>query len=488
MSAPVLIENYKKLREKPTWKLLAADTAPETIAVLQTLLFDGERRVKESVLIERAMRLYNEKETQSYSREMILAKLNIWRKERFITREFTDRDEEPMCELTPDAFDAISFVSSLTEQRVSPTTSRLELLLYAIRKLVDDTDKDTGKRLARLQREKAQIDEKIKDLKAGKMDLPNDIEVKSQIQDILGLLEKLEGDFLRVRDRLISLANEIQATLLAEDNSVDTALASFFKGYDAIRDSEEGKTFESFYHFLSREIAAHEVDSLFGELETREFWPDLKQKDSEALLDLVSNLNARSRLTLHVMKRLAAGLRQLVQDRNYLEKRRLKQLLREARLLSVKAVKEGVVDINSEIASYDATFVRLLSPSGGKLYDPAERRTSEEVKYSDPITFNEQDLALKLLSSEIDFRYLNETIKEALQNASVVSLGELLRRFPPKQGLGTIIGYIYLAKREGECVETQKEAVRWTNRLGEEVTSEIPLFLFSADHFLDQME
>ena len=39
MSIRTLIENYRELRQSPIWRLLAADTGPQSIAILQTLLF-----------------------------------------------------------------------------------------------------------------------------------------------------------------------------------------------------------------------------------------------------------------------------------------------------------------------------------------------------------------------------------------------------------------------------------------------------------------
>ncbi len=75
MAVPLLIEKYKKLRSEPAWKLLAADTAPEILAILQTLLFDTDRRLKESVMIEKLLRIYNNMETGTVTRETVTSKI-----------------------------------------------------------------------------------------------------------------------------------------------------------------------------------------------------------------------------------------------------------------------------------------------------------------------------------------------------------------------------------------------------------------------------
>lgn len=75
MAVPLLIEKYKKLRSEPAWKLLAADTTPEVLAILQTLLFDTDRRLKESVMIEKLLRIYNNMETGTVTRETVTSKI-----------------------------------------------------------------------------------------------------------------------------------------------------------------------------------------------------------------------------------------------------------------------------------------------------------------------------------------------------------------------------------------------------------------------------
>lgn len=462
--------------------LLASMLAPETIGILQTLLFDNDRRLKESVMLERMTRLFNDLNTETFTREMALTKLNDWLKNKYVIRQFAEGDEEPYCELTPGAFDAISFVSGQTQERLAPTSSRLGLLLFSIRKLVDDTDADVSNRLQRLEQEKRAIEKKMEAVRAGSVELPSDLEVRAQVQDILNILEGMDGDFLRVRDRLIQLSNNIQASILSENDSLGNMLEDVFKGYDAIQQSEEGQTFESFYRFLLEELSSREMDSWIEELEKRYFWKDLKRKDAEALAEIVTHLNQRSRDTLFVMKRLASGLRQLVRNRNYYENRRLYQLLREARQLSVKAAEKGAVDVNTEILTADRTYIRLSSPASGKLFDTSVNRTEEELQFNLPPELDEAGLARKLMASEIDFNYLKETIEKSILERSPVTLGQIMEKYPAKQGLASLVGYLHLARPRAQCVEAKKETVRWLNRLNESVQAEIPTFVFSESN------
>jgi hypothetical protein len=47
------IATFKRLRDQALWKLLAADTAPILLALLQRHFIDGENRIPQSILYER---------------------------------------------------------------------------------------------------------------------------------------------------------------------------------------------------------------------------------------------------------------------------------------------------------------------------------------------------------------------------------------------------------------------------------------------------
>ncbi len=47
---------YRRLRDQSLWRLLASDNGPAVIGLLQTHLFDGERRLPASIFFERLHR------------------------------------------------------------------------------------------------------------------------------------------------------------------------------------------------------------------------------------------------------------------------------------------------------------------------------------------------------------------------------------------------------------------------------------------------
>lgn len=174
------------------------------MALLQILLFDNERRLKESVIIDRLGRLLNQMSSDTVTREEVVKLLADWRNYKYVLRTLPPKDDEPVYELTVPAFEAINFISSQTQERISPTGSRLELLIHAIRKLVDDTDMNRERRIQRLEEEKRRLEKRIEAIRRGHIKPPSEVEVQAQILDIVNMIESMDSDFLRVRDGSIS--------------------------------------------------------------------------------------------------------------------------------------------------------------------------------------------------------------------------------------------------------------------------------------------
>ena len=66
------VATYRRLRDEPLWRLLAADSAPAVIALLQNDLSEGHRKVSASILYERLARDIEERPLASQIRLRIL--------------------------------------------------------------------------------------------------------------------------------------------------------------------------------------------------------------------------------------------------------------------------------------------------------------------------------------------------------------------------------------------------------------------------------
>ena len=90
-----LIERYRRLRSQPMWSLLAADTGSETIACLQVLLYDTDRRLAQSVFAERLLRLLNAGSLETVTLEAAQKRIVSWRDAGYVVRHLEEHDTEP---------------------------------------------------------------------------------------------------------------------------------------------------------------------------------------------------------------------------------------------------------------------------------------------------------------------------------------------------------------------------------------------------------
>lgn len=484
MAIATLAESYKALRRQTAWSLLAADTGPETLALLQVLLFDTERRLPNSVFTDRLMRLMNELSVQTVTREAAAARIAQWRQAGYVVRSFAENDAEPVYELSVGAFEAIRFVSGQTVQRISPTESRLELLIHAMKKLVDDTDENVEKRVARLKAEKRAIDERIRALRDGRVSTVSAVEVQAQVYDILAMIEALNGDFLRVRDSFYELSEKIHADVMASDSSRGRILEQFFAGYDSIAESDEGRTFTAFYRFLSSELSTREIEELVDALSERDFWKEMQERRREAIEEIQADLSRRARETQQVMKRLASSLRYFVQSREYQQNRRLAQLIEETRRLSLQALRDGAVGARSTVFEADQSFVSASSAGEAELYDPETAGGGERLAIADVPAVDLAALAERLAASEINYARLKETIELCFRDRETVTVGEVMAKFPASQGLASVIGYLHLAvQRAVPPKDGAEEIILWKNRFGETMRGRVPAYIFARGCF-----
>lgn len=376
-------------------------------------------------------------------------------------------------------FEAIRFISGQTVQRISPTESRLELLIHAIKKLVDDTDENVKKRISRLQAEKRSIDERIKALRDGRVSTVSNVEVQAQVYDILAMIEALNGDFLRVRDAFHALAEKIHTDVMASDSTRGRILEQFFAGYDSIAESDEGRTFTAFYRFLSSELSTREIEESVEALTERAFWKDMQERGRESIEEIQTDLSHRARETQQVMKRLASSLRYFVQSREYQQNRRLAGLIEDTRKLSLQAHLKKAVDVRSIIFDSDQSFVSVSSVGESQLYDPETAGSSERLSLADVPVVDLAALAGRLTASEINYEWLRETIRRSLKERETVTIGEVMAKYPARQGLACVIGYLHLAVQYAEPPRQGAEDVlEWTNRFRETMRGRLPAYLF----------
>jgi len=457
LSSVKLSAQLRQLREQPLWKLLASHNAPLVLAILQKLLLGEEKTLPASVLHEKlqqelaALKQAGEELTQTPQ-----AYVAAWLAEGWLSRRLPPGAQEEQYELTTDAVTAIRFLQSVLQPRALATESRLATVMQQLVKLAEDTNPDPASRRAALLAERDRIDRELEQLGRGVVQtLPADRAIE-RARDIIALADELVADFRRVREDFEQLNRQLRTDLLNNEGSRGQVLEQLFAGMDLIGETPAGKTFYAFWRLLTDIEQATIFSESLTEVINRDFARSLGAGERRFLHSLTRRLLEEGGGVHEVLQMFSRSLRTFVQSREYLEQRRLTALLRDAQR-SALAVKDRVRP-NQEIGfSIWLPSAQLRSAAQWRLYDPADRPAPGGMEDAADSSMSLQDIASMVRSSEIDFRVLRRNIHERLQVSSVVSIEELLRVYPATQGLGSVVGYIYLALKHGQVT---KEEVR----------------------------
>jgi len=476
LKADRVIATYRRMRTQPLWRLLASTNGPFIIGLLQSHLYENERSLPASSLHEQigrdleALRAQGEDLPQT-----VQAYIANWLTEGYLERRFPAGATEEEYELSTAAVEAIRFLSSLEQPHSAATESRLALVIQALVKLAEDTDTDKSRRIERLEAEKTRIEKEIEAIQEGRMRVIPYPSALEQIREIISLADELTGDFRHVRDQFDQLNNELRERLLDNEGSRGETLVSVFTNYDQISESEAGKTFNAFWRLLTDPEQSAIFEQALESVMSREFVNQLELKDRRFLKRMSSNLLEQSRIVHKVMHDLARSLKHFVQSREFLEQRRLNQILKDAQR-DAMAIKDKVktTDVINDLA---LTSSSIRSLSQWVLYDPAIQALPRGMNDGDIPDIDLDSVAELVGQSEIDFRSLKENVRNILEKFSQASIYDILEQYPASQGLGSIIGLITLGSRYGIKSEN-RETVSWVGNDSQRRSAQIPKIFF----------
>ena len=490
MKADKNIAAYRRMRNQPLWRLLASGNGPTVIALLQSHLYEKERSLPASILFERLTRDLEELRAQGDDfPQTAQAYVANWLSDGYLERRFPPGATEEEYELSTATVEAIRFLSAIAEPHSAATESRLSLVIQALVGLAEDTDTDKYRRIDRLMAEQARIDKEIDAIQKGQMRvLPRDSALE-RTREIISLADDLTGDFRRVRDQFEQLNRDLRERIMDSDGNRGEVLDSLFAGIDLIAESEAGRTFSAFWRLLTDPEQAAMLEESLDSVMSREFVGELDMRERRFLLRLTRNLLEQGGTVHEVLQTFARSLKHFVQSREYLEQRRVNQLLKEAQRAAL-SIKDEVKATESLEYSLELTSSHLRSLSQWVLYDPSLQAEPEAMREGEPPPIDLESVSELVAQSEIDFRTLKEHVCSLLEQRDQASIGDVLEHFPAEQGLGSVVGLLALGSRHGirgaESGGDGVETVAWVGEDDQGRRARIPKIYFLRER-LDEL-
>jgi hypothetical protein len=467
-------------RTHPAWRLLAADHAPLVVSFLRrTFIATNLRTLSQPELVSKLEDfLYDlrQRAGEGAFPRRALEYLDEWAADEkgWLRKYYREDSDEPHFDLTPATEKALDFVAALSERQLVSTESRLLTVFELLRQLTEGTLSDADARIAELERRRAAIDEEIGRLRQGHVDLMEPAQVKDRFLQMASTARGLLSDFRTLDQSFRDLDRSVRERIATWEGGKGALLEDVFGARDAISDSDQGRSFRAFWDFLMsparQEELSSRLETVFALAPVQELAPDRR------LLRVHYDWLEAGEVAQRTVARLSEQLRRYLDDRAFLENRRIMQLIREIEQRALALRDDPPERAFMELAE---PSLQVALPFERPLFSPPHKpRIAAEV-----LLAGISDIPPDALYDQVyvDRAVLSAHIRRALQTRSQVSLAELLETRPLELGLAELVAYLALAADDRDAVidDSNRQRVTWTDHDGTLREANLPLVVFT---------
>ena len=481
------------LRDRhPAWRLLASPHAPLVASFLHRVFVAPNVRVMSEADLAEALEdelfaLREQLGPEAYPKAA-LEYLNDWAgpDKGWLRKFYKPGTDEAQFDLTPATEKTIAWLRSLTERPFVGTESRLLTLFALLEQISAGTEADPIKRVADLRKKRDELDAEIARVLTGDLPLLDDTAVKDRFQQFQQLARELLADFREVEHNFRLLDRKVREKIALWEGAKGALLDEIMGERDAIGDSDQGRSFRAFWDFL---MSSRRQEELSARLDQVLALPAVAALKPEPRTRRVHHdwLEAGEH-TQRMVAQLSQQLRRFLDDRAFLENRRILELLRaiESKALGIRAVTPAGSVMHLEAMGSDIEL-----PLERPLFTPSVKPRLADLA----LLAGEDDIDTARLFDQIvvDKARLRATVQRALRRQPQITLRELLDGEPLRQGLAELVAYLELAHAgDGSDAldtlralvdEAVEEAIRWqaSSAAGEAVTREarLPRVIFT---------
>ncbi|MFT3855667.1 MAG: DUF3375 domain-containing protein [Ilumatobacteraceae bacterium] len=445
----------------PSWRLLRYERAPLAIAFLHHgFIAPNARSLPEDEAVELlddllgAGRLDGDGAAGSKSaREYLLE----WSSDErgFVRRYYPLGGEEAHVAVTPGAERAVAWLASLDEAAFVGTESRLLTAIELLRQLDIGTDANVEVRLADLRQRRAALDAEITRIEGGDVRLLDDRAVAERFQQFVGLSRELLADFRQVEENFRALDRSVRERIAQWDGTKGGLLAEVFGERDLIAASDQGASFRAFWDVLS---AVSRQDELSARLNRITQLPAVAAAQPDRRIRRVHHdwFNAGDH-TQRMVASLTAQLRRFIDDRTWLENRRIIEIIRSVEGHALAIREEPPRQSFNDIAGVGAD---ISLPMERRL---ASAQTSAPIEVGELLDDELADIDALFADTAIDPMVLAGNVNDLLDDRDQVTLADVCRRYPLSAGLTELVAYLHVAddRFERAVLDDLRDRISW---------------------------
>ena len=307
-----------------------------------------------------------------------------------------------------------------------------------LKQLVQQSETDPEVRLAELQRQRDGIDAEMQRIRDGNIRVMTGPEALDHFQQLTALAKDLLSDFREVEQNFRKLDRQVREQIATWDGTQGELLDSIFDNQQDISSSLQGRTFQGFWDYLMSPQLRTELQDLLQRATRIEA---LAASDSlHAVANLHQDWLPAVEQTQATVRQLSQQMRRLLDDKVFLENKRIMQLIR-----SIESAALGTREAppSGAFMEIDAPSVDVVLPFERPLYEP-----SRKVLVDDAVeTADDADVDASALFGQffVDKERLQANIDAVLAEAEQATLADVTDAYPLSQGLAEVVAYYQLA-------------------------------------------
>ncbi|MGN7198640.1 DUF3375 domain-containing protein [Arthrobacter sp. SAFR-044] len=357
---------------------------------------------------------------------------------KWLRKYYVPGEDQPHYDLSAAAEDVIRWVENLRGREFVATQSRLTSIFAVLKQLVQQSETDPEVRLAELQRQRDGIDAEMQRIRDGNIRVMTGPEALDHLQQLTTLAKDLLSDFREVEQNFRKLDRQVREQIATWDGTQGELLESIFGNQQDISSSLQGRTFQGFWDYLMSPQLRTELQDLLDRATRIEA---LAQTDS---LHTAANLHQdwlpAVEQTQATVRQLSQQMRRLLDDKVFLENKRIMQLIRSVEAGALGTREAPPSGVFMEI---DAPSVDVVLPFERPLYEPTRKVMVDDAV----LTADDLDVDAGALFSQffVDKERLRGNIEAVLADADQATLAEVTATYPLSQGLAEVVAYCQLA-------------------------------------------
>lgn len=267
--------------------------------------------------------------------------LSEWCDDQLLRKTF-DSGDEPVFTLTPAAEKAIAWLEDLQKRdEFVGTESRFLQIFSLLKEIQDRSITDVETRIAQLEQDRDRIQQEINQIReAGVVDNYSPTQLQERFLLANRITRQLIADFKDIEQNFRSLTRKVQEAQFEKDSRKGMVINRVLDADQELKESDQGRSFYAFWNFLMSTRKRQELKSLIHTAYQLEELQPLTQEYGLLRRIERSLLNAGEYI-VQSNHRLTEKLRQMLDERNLQENRRVAELITNVQRLAMQVAPDA---------------------------------------------------------------------------------------------------------------------------------------------------